>query len=298
MESEMIKNYKNFSKAKRIGSVPAMPKLLIGGRKVKEKTDMTVVVSLGTEKTTMPLLKGLTREEAEKTAKDSKIILDIKEEISKTIQEGIVIRQENSEGKEIASGEEINAGETITIYVSSGTGIKKVVVTSVLYKDNETAKKTLENAGLTVEIEYGEDNSRNNGVVLKQSIESGETVEEGTKITLTVNQLVETKTGKVTIDIKSFTGFEAVTKVTKTEKNESGEIVEKVEEKKNTPKDVKLKIVANEKQIKNTTVKEDTMPTYEVSGKGNITIEVYINDDLVKTVDMNLNTTTEMTIKK
>ena len=43
----------------------------VEGRKIKQNTDVKVVVSLGTEKTTVPVLKGLTKEEAETAAKEA-----------------------------------------------------------------------------------------------------------------------------------------------------------------------------------------------------------------------------------
>ena len=101
--------------------------------------------------------------------------------------------------QETDEGTEVNAGDTVKVYISIGTGIKQVVVTSVLQKDVETAKKSLEEKGLVVEIEYTEDKTKDNGVVLNQSIKSGETVDEGSTITLTVNKIAETKTGTVTI---------------------------------------------------------------------------------------------------
>ena len=260
----------------------------VENRKVKENSEIKVVVSLGTETTTVPKLKGLTKSEAEAAAKEANIKLDIVEEISKTVEAGIVIKQETEEG------ETVNAGDTVKIYLSKGTGIKQVVVTSVLYKDEATAKQTLESIGLVVEVEYDEDKERGNGVVLKQSISSGSTVDEGSKVTITVNKLVETKSGKLYINVKSLTGFKD--KITETTTNEDGE--EETVEKDNTPNNVTLKVTVDDKQVANRTVKENaTNEIVNVSGKGTITIEVWIKNELKKTVNMNLNELTEMVIE-
>ena len=262
----------------------------VEGRKIKENTEIKVVVSLGTEKTTVPVLKGLTKEEAEQTAKDAKIKLEIIEEISKTVEAGIIIKQETEPETEV------NAGDTVKVYLSIGTGIKQVVVTSVLYKDEATAKQILEDAGLIVAIEYGEDKTRGNGVVLKQSIASGETVDEWSTITITINKLVELKTGTVTINVKSLTGFKD--KITVTEKDEeTGEDVEV--EKENTPKDVTLRVTVDGEQVKKSTVKENStaVNVNNISGKGVVEIKVYIDDTLYKTVNMNLNETDKLTIE-
>ena len=254
----------------------------VQGRKIKEKTDVKVVVSLGTEKTTVPKLKGLTKEEAETTAKDAKIKLEIIEEVSKTVEAGVVIKQE------IDPETEVNAGDTVKIYVSIGTGIKQIVVSSVLYKEEAVAKQILEEDGLVVEVEYSEDKTRGNGVVLKQSVSSGETVDEGTTVVITVNKLAELKTGSITIDVKELTGFKD--KITVTEKDEeTGEEVEV--EKANTPKDVTLRVTVDGEQVKKSKVKENSTSEKinNITGKGVVEIKVYIDDTLYKTVNMDLN---------
>ena len=261
------------------------------GRFIKENTEVKVVISLGTEKTTVPVLKGKTKEEAETAAKDAKIKLEIVEEISKTVEAGYIVKQE------IDADTEVNAGDTVKVYLSIGTGIEQVVVSSVLYKEESVAKKTLEDLGLVVEVEYAEDKDRGNGVVLKQSIASGETVDKGSTVVITVNKLVELKTGKVIIDVKSFTGFQDTYKETITNE-ETGE--EEVVEKENTPNDVKLKVTVDGEQVFEKNVKENItkQEINNVSGKGTVTIKVYINGTLEKTVEMNLNETQEKTIKK
>ena len=256
----------------------------VEGRKIKQKTEVKVVVSLGTEKTTVPKLKGLTKEEAEDAADEAKIKLEFVEEISKTVEAGIIIKQETDPDTEV------NAGDTVKVYISIGTGIKQVVVTSVLYKDEATAKQTLEGIGLAVNVEYDEDKTRGNGVVLKQSIASGETVDEGTAITITVNKLVETKNGTVTINVKSLTGY----KDKITDKDEEGNEIEKD----NTPKDVSFKVTVNGEQItrNNETVKEnETAKTVNVSGQGTIEIKVTI-DGATTSYTMDLDKTTSLSI--
>ena len=261
----------------------------VQGRKIKENTDVKVVVSLGTEKTTVPKFTGMTREEAETAAKDAKINLEIIEETSKTVEAGYIIKQETEPDTEV------NAGDTVKVYLSIGTGIEQVVVTSVLYKDEATAKQTLEGLGLVVEVEYDKDEERGNGVVLKQSIASGETVDKGSTVTITVNKLAETKTGTVIVDVKSFTGYKDKITV-KEEDPETGEEVEV--EKENTPKDVEVKLVVNDKP-KTQTVKENaTNAKFEITGKGIVTIELWIDGEWIKDSDMNFESTQEITIKK
>ena len=253
----------------------------VENRKIKQNTEMKVVISLGTETTKVPKLKGLTKQEAEDAAKEAKIKLEYEEEISKTVEAGVIIKQDTDEGKEV------NAGDTVKVYVSIGTGIKQVVVSSVMYKDEESAKQILTGLGLSVDVEYGEDKTRGNGVVLKQSIDSGKTVDEGTKITITVNKLAETKTGTVTINVKSLTGY-----------TESKTTDEDGKETTTKPKDVELIVKVDDEQVEKVKVKENTVSkNVSVSGKGTITIKVYIDGNLKKTVDMNLDNTKSLTIE-
>ena len=194
---------------------------------------------------------------------------------------------------EIEPETEVNAGDTVKVYVSIGTGIEQVVVSSVLYKDEATAKQILEGLGLVAEVEYTKEESENNGVVLKQNIESGETVDKGSTIKITVNKLAETKNGTVIVDVKSFTEFEEGK--TKTEKDEeTGEDIE-VEIK---PEEVEVKIVVDGKP-KSKKVKENvTDAKFEITGKGIVTIQLWIDGEWIKDSDMNFESTQEITIKK
>lgn len=80
-------------------------------------------------------------------------------------------------------------GTKIKIHVSTGTGIKKVTVTSVIGKSSEEAKKILTDLKLEVNVVEDEDTSKSDGVVLKQSVDPGTSVEEGSAITITVNKI-------------------------------------------------------------------------------------------------------------
>lgn len=284
-----IENSSEYNTQYEEGQIISQDPKFVDGRKIKENTNIKVVLSLGTEKTTVPVLKGLTREEAETVAKDSKVKLEIIEETSKTVGAGVIIKQETEPNTEV------NAGDTVKVYVSIGTGIKQVVVSSVLYKEEAVAKQILEEAGLVVAVEYGEDKTRGNGVVLKQSIASGETVDEGTTVTITVNKLVEMKNGTVTINVKALTGFKDKITVIEEDK-ETGE--KKEVEKDNKPDDVSFKVTVDGEQItrNSETVKEnETAKKVNVSGQGTIQIKVTI-DGATTSYTMDLNKTTEMTI--
>lgn len=174
-------------------------------KKVKEGSTVSVVVSKGQEKTKVPNVKGKEKEEAIKMIEEAKLKAEVIEETSKTVKEGFVISQETDPDTEIL------AGDTVKIHVSTGTGIKEVTVVSVIGQTEENAKKTLTGLGLKVNVSYDEDTSKDNGVVLKQSIDSGKTVDEGTTVTITVNKKAETKTVNVSINVKGAIGTQSAT---------------------------------------------------------------------------------------
>lgn len=164
-------------------------------KKVKEGSKVLVKISKGQEKTTVPNVEGKEKEEAIKMLEDAKLKVEVIEETSKTVKEGYVISQETEPDSEAF------AGDTVKIHVSTGTGIKQVTVISVIGQDEATAKSNLENLGLKVNVTY-KDATSNNGKVTAQSIDANKTVDEGTTITITVNQVAEDREVTVNVAVK------------------------------------------------------------------------------------------------
>ncbi len=245
---------------------------------VKEKSEVKVVVSKGQEITTVPKVVGLTKEEAIKALEDANLLAEVIEDTSKTVEEGYVISQETRENTEV------NAGETIKIHVSIGTGIEQVTVPYLIGKTEAEAKKLLTDNKLKVkEVIYGEDKTKDDGTVLKQDKEAGTTVDAETGITITVNKIEKMKTGKVIVNVKSITGY-------------------RVPENENTvstvSKTVKVRIVVGDDVIYNGTVnKTETNLSKEFQGIGTVTVKVYMDDVLEKTVQLNLNEKTSVTVE-
>ena len=253
------------------------------GKKIKQNTDVKVVVSLGTETTTVPKLKGLTKDEAEDAAKSAKIKLEFVDEISKTVEAGVIIKQEKDEG------ETVNAGDTVKVYVSIGTGIKQVAVVSVLNEDEATAKKTLEDLGFKVDVKYSKDKSETNGVVLDQSINSGTTVDEGTTITLTVNKYDEDKECQITANISSLTGYVK-------KKDEDGKEIE--------AEQVTVVVYIDEKEYNAKPTKRDNEKySTTIKAAGTVNIKIVVKDSKGNTLasdtkqSINMNTTSTVEFK-
>lgn len=230
------------------------------GATVKENTTVKVKISKGSEMVEMVKVVGMTYEEAEQKLKDElHLNVERKEETSKTVEKDIVIKQDVAEGKEI------KVGETVTLTVSIGTGLKDVAMPYVIGDTEEEAKKKL--ADLTVIVAYEEDMSKANGKVLKQSIEAGTTVEEKSKVTITVNKIEEIKTGMVKINVQSLLGDKAVI-----QKDEAGNEI-------NPTVTVKV-TVDGDNQYEEEKRKDETSLVVEVHGKHTVTVKVWIGDQM------------------
>ena len=241
-----------------------------GDKKVKEGSKVLVIISKGQEKTTVPKVVGMEKDEAIKTLEDANLVAEVIEETSKTVEEGYVISQETEEDTEAF------AGDTVKIHVSTGTGIKQVTVISVIGQDEATAKSNLENLGLKVNVTYNTDNSKENGIVLEQSVNANKVVDEGTTITITVNKKDEMKSGTVKVNLKSLLNYTPI-------KDEEGEeVIEKG----------KLRIMVGDDKIYDQEIdKTSTDINASFSAKGNVIIKVYVDDILEGTQEINMNDT-------
>ena len=217
----------------------------------------------------MPKIVGKEYEEAVKALEEAKLKAEKVEETSKKVQEGYVTRQEPAENTQL------NAGDTVKVYVSIGTGIEQVSVPSVIGKTEENAKSELTSAKLKVQVVYEEDKTQTNGTVLKQSIDVGKVVDADTTVTITVNKISELKSGTVNIRLKNLVGY-------KEEKDEDGNV--------KTPKDVQVKVLVNDEEQYNQTHPENTEKiTVTIKGKGTVDVKVKIGTTTYDQTQLNLN---------
>ena len=184
-----------FNKDVPEGYVISQDPTYIADYNVKEGSTVKVVISKGQEKTTVPKVVGMTRQEAVDALEEANLKAEIVEETSRTVEEGYVISQE------VEADSEAYAGDTIKIHVSTGTGIRQVTVQNVVGQTEANAKSTLEGQGLKVNVNYVEATS-NDGRVTAQSVTGGTTVDEGTTVTLTVNKVAESKDIVVNVSVR------------------------------------------------------------------------------------------------
>lgn len=243
---------------------------------IKENSKFQIVISKGTKIVEMIKVEGEKIEDARRMIEelDANLEIEIIEEESTKVEEGIVLKQS------IQKGEQVQAGIKITLTVSKAK--EQVSVPYVIGKTEDQAKKELTDSKLKVEVVYEEDTSKDAGKVLKQSIDVGKTVDVDTVVTITVNKIAEMKQGTVTVNVKSLLNYTPETD------EDGNEIIENAQ----------IKIVAgndtiyNEKKPKTT-----TNITAKFSSKGTIEVKVYIDDVLRGTKQINMNSDTTCTFE-
>ncbi len=258
-----------FSSDVEKGKIISQEPPYMDGYVVKEDSIVKIVISKGENIKIVPKVTGLAREEAEKEIAKEEWKVEVLEQTSSKVEAGYVIKQEPE------AEEKVNAGETVKIYVS--TGIKQITMEHVIGKKEDGAKKTLTDLGFEVNVVYEENTSKDDGVVLKQSLDVGTTVDEGTKVTITVNKIEKIKEGTLNINLKSLTGG----------------VIEKDDEGNEINPTVKLKITVNGEIIYDYDVRKDKEDfSTKVSGKGTVTIKIFI-DGVKKGADKTLNLNSE-----
>ena len=245
------------------GHVISQDPQYINNYSVKEGSTVTVVISKGMEQTKVPKVIGMEYSKAESALTEAGLEVEKVEETSQKVEAGYVISQE------IDANTEVQKGTKIKIHVSTGTGIKKVTVTSVIGKSSEEAKKILTDLKLEVNVVEDEDTSKSDGVVLKQSVDPGTSVEEGSAITITVNKIEKNKQGTVNINVKALA---------------NRHLPKSSDEEDDTTKisnNVKITVMVGSDKVYSQKVSRDTEKlNVTVEGKGNITVKVYIaNED-------------------
>ena len=159
---------------------------------VKEGSTISVVVSLGQNLVKVPKVTGLTQDDATKQLEDLGLVVNVEETYSSKVEAGYVIEQS------VKENEEIDAGESITIKVSKGT--EKVTVPDLTGKTEIEAKTAIKDAGLKLKtVVTTEDTTKEDGVVVKQSLEAGTEVEKNATITITINKKTVNKTSDIII---------------------------------------------------------------------------------------------------
>lgn len=244
--------------------------------KIKEKSKISVVVSLGQQMTKVPKVKGKKKDEAIEELEKKLLEYEIEEIYDDKVEAGFVLEQDQKEN------EEVPAGTTVKLKVS--LGIEKVQIPNVanpkLKMTESEAKKELEKIGLKVKVEYKEDTTKDDGIVLSQNKDAGTEVEKGSEITIVVNSLPKKKDGKITLDVEGILGKKAYKTVEETTQDENGEEV--IKEKEVLREDIAIEILVDDSSVYTTTAKGNEVVSYTLKNRtGNVDVKIKVDGTVV-----------------
>lgn len=149
----------------------------------RKTRDLTLTVSLGTQTVVMSDLAMCMYTKAEVYLSNMGLKPVVKRISDVSIMENYIIRTEP------AAGETVKIGDTVTLYVSTGSDIEFVVMPELVGKTEEEAKRLLTENGITKVEVVTEKSARPDGEVLKQDVAAGTDVpKETAEITLTVSE--------------------------------------------------------------------------------------------------------------
>ena len=153
---------------------------------VKQGETVTITVSKGSKNESegtvkMKNLVGMDFETARKELlKDGIYLLVEDAKYDDNAPENQITVQNDKEGADIQKGE--------NVFVTISLGKEKVRVPDLIYLEKAEAESKLKELGFTVKTETGSDENTADGLVLEQSVQSGEMLEKGSEITITVNK--------------------------------------------------------------------------------------------------------------
>ena len=152
------------------------------GTEVDEGTEVTIVVSLGSQPATVPNLRGKTASAAESALANAGLSGSSSEDYSDSVPEGQVISQS------IDPGEKVDKGTTVSYVVSLGPETTYVTVPGLGGYTESVARQRLEDAGLSVgTVSEAYSSTVGKGYVIDQTASPGSSVEAGTSVGFTVS---------------------------------------------------------------------------------------------------------------
>jgi len=264
--------------------------------KIKGKRNIELVISLGQKIVKVPKVTGMEEGPAKEALEAEDLEVEVVEEFDKKVQAGVVISQD------VDANTEVGAGTKVTITVSKG--LEMTTVPNVVGKGAEEAKKELQDAGLTVTATLTEqDTTKDDGKVLKQSLEAGTSVEKGATLTITVNQIQKLVDATATINLKSVLNYTPKYTNSVNTGNTNANANGTGTNSSNTqvlvpPKNVKVKVVVGNDTVYNETHKEDeTNIKVNFKAVGTVTIKLYVDDVNKGTEQINLSETQSVTFE-
>ena len=177
----------------------------VAGVKTDVHTQVTIYISTGKETFKLDDVTGMDYDQAQSQLENDGLKVSLEFEYSDSVDKNEVIRTSPEAGSQVAEG------DTVTIVTSKGKETKYVTVPYVIGYDLDTAISMIKDAGLTYDGKSSDySDSVSKGEVMNQSIGSGQSVEEGTSITLTVSLGSKVSSYTASISIENPFGAEIV----------------------------------------------------------------------------------------
>lgn len=153
------------------------------GISVDKGSTITLEINELPDSVPVPPLKGLTKEEAQKTLEDSSLKLgSVEEEFNEEVEEGKVIYS-NPDG-----GYSVKRGTAVKIIISKGVDKTPVVLSDYKGMDQDVVVNQLKSLGFTVVIENGYSNKVAEGQVYDMDPKPNQSVEKGSTVTLFISK--------------------------------------------------------------------------------------------------------------
>jgi serine/threonine-protein kinase len=150
------------------------------GARADEGSVVTLTVSDGPGRATVPDVEGQGEREAKRRLEDAGFEVRSRERTSDSVPRGDVI------GTQPGAGSQVERGSTLVLLVSSGP--QRAAVPNVVGQTQESASSALTAAGFEVTVEQREDEDARPGTVLSQSPAAGEQADRGAAVTIVVAQ--------------------------------------------------------------------------------------------------------------
>lgn len=153
------------------------------GTSVDKGSTITLEINELPDSVPVPPLKGLTKEEAQKTLEDNSLKLgSVEEEFNEEVEEGKVIYS-NPDG-----GYSVKRGTAVKIIISKGIDKTPVVLSDYKGMDQDVVVNQLKSFGFTVVIENGYSNKVAEGQVYDMDPKPNQSVEKGSTVTLFISK--------------------------------------------------------------------------------------------------------------
>ena len=151
---------------------------------VKLRADKTAIlkVSRGTEKQSLPDVRGLPQKQAAKTLQDAGFIVGEIQKINHERPAGVVIAQNPASPVSVSPSREIGLLVSLGPSAASGT----VIVPDLVERDEKTAMQLARESALKPRVEYVYDISSPKGMVISMVPAAGRSVSRGAAVTLRV----------------------------------------------------------------------------------------------------------------